>query len=169
MNYERKSNWTFGENKPNSKPIQTQSKPIKPNVKIGKMNISIATIKDYDNEQRTINNERYSKQTQFKPNQSQFPSRNAKNAPPPISIYGECLHRTGPHLRNTRFEKHEEEFQDYKNWPGLKIRATTSLKALAQWSAFLGRKNMPGPTPSGYGTRPSAVMETFIGTTSEAE
>jgi len=39
----------------------------KANVKIGKINISIATIKDYDNEQRTINNERYSKQTQSKP------------------------------------------------------------------------------------------------------
>ena len=43
------------------------------------------------------------------------------------------------------------------------------LKALAQWRAFLGRKNTPGPTPSGYGTVPSAVMETFMGTTSEAE
>jgi len=31
------------------------------------MNISIATIKDYDNEQRTTNNERYSKQSQSKP------------------------------------------------------------------------------------------------------
>ena len=25
------------------------------------------------------------------------------------------------------------------------------------WSAFLGRKNMPGPMPSGYGVAPSAV------------
>jgi len=39
----------------------------KANFKIGKMNISIATIKDYDKEQRTINNERYSKQTQSNP------------------------------------------------------------------------------------------------------
>ena len=39
----------------------------KANVKIGKMNISIATIKDYDKKQRTINNERYSKQSQSKP------------------------------------------------------------------------------------------------------
>jgi len=39
----------------------------KANVKIGKMNISIATIKDYDKKQRTIGNERYSKQTQTKP------------------------------------------------------------------------------------------------------
>jgi hypothetical protein len=34
MNYERKSNWTFGENKPNSKPIQTQTKPIAERVKL---------------------------------------------------------------------------------------------------------------------------------------
>ncbi|GAG56284.1 unnamed protein product [marine sediment metagenome] len=27
--YENKSNWTLGENKPNTNPIQTQSKPIK--------------------------------------------------------------------------------------------------------------------------------------------
>jgi len=40
----------------------------KANVKIGKMNISIATIKDYGKKQRTINNERYSKQSQFKAN-----------------------------------------------------------------------------------------------------
>jgi hypothetical protein len=39
----------------------------KANVKIGKMNISVATIKDYDKKQRTITNERYSKQTQSKP------------------------------------------------------------------------------------------------------
>ena len=39
----------------------------KANFKIGKMNINIAVIKDYDNEQQTTNNERYSKQTQTKP------------------------------------------------------------------------------------------------------
>jgi len=166
MNYERKSDWTPGENKPNSKPIQTQSNPIAERVKLMQSvylqrNMKKNAAKGYEKTKP--------KQTQFKAKQSQFPSRNAKNAPPPISIYGEYLNRTWPHLRNTRFEKHAEEFQDYKNWPGLKIRATTSLKAVAQWSAFLGRKNMPGPTPSGYGTVPSAVMETFIGTTSEAE
>jgi len=42
----------------------------KADVKIDKMNIRIATIKDYDNEQRTTNNEPYSKQTQFKANLS---------------------------------------------------------------------------------------------------
>jgi hypothetical protein len=34
------------------------------------MNISIAAVKPYANEQRPMNNERYSKQTQFKPNSS---------------------------------------------------------------------------------------------------
>ena len=47
-------------NKPNSK-------PNKANVKIGKMNVSVAKLKAYDNEQRTTNNERYSKQTQTNP------------------------------------------------------------------------------------------------------
>ncbi len=36
MNYERKSNWTPGENEPNSKPNKAK-------VKIGKMNISAET------------------------------------------------------------------------------------------------------------------------------
>jgi hypothetical protein len=39
----------------------------KPNVKMGKMTISPATTKPYLNEQQTMNNERYPKQTQSKP------------------------------------------------------------------------------------------------------
>jgi hypothetical protein len=39
----------------------------KPNVKIGKMTISTVATKPYPNEQRTINNEHYSKQTQTNP------------------------------------------------------------------------------------------------------
>jgi hypothetical protein len=39
----------------------------KANVKIGKMNISLSAIKDYNNEQRKISNEHYSKQSQTKP------------------------------------------------------------------------------------------------------
>ena len=39
----------------------------KPNFKMGKMTISTATPKAYANEQRTMNNERYSKQSQTKP------------------------------------------------------------------------------------------------------
>ena len=38
--YERKSNWTLGQNKPNSN-------PIKPNLKRAKMNINSITTKDY--------------------------------------------------------------------------------------------------------------------------
>jgi len=47
-----------------------KTNPNEPNVKVGKMNISIAAVKPYANEQRPMNNERYSKQTQFKPNSS---------------------------------------------------------------------------------------------------
>ena len=55
-------------------PLQIgQNMQNKANVKIGKMNISAAIIKDYDNEQQTINNERYSKQTQTKPNAGLWP------------------------------------------------------------------------------------------------
>jgi hypothetical protein len=39
----------------------------KPNFKIGKINISTAITKSYANEQRTMNNERYPKQTQTNP------------------------------------------------------------------------------------------------------
>jgi len=39
----------------------------KANVKIGNVSASMATIKDYNNQQRTINNERHSKQSQFIP------------------------------------------------------------------------------------------------------
>jgi len=38
--YENISNWTLGENKPNSN-------PIKPNLKIAKMNANVFIIKDY--------------------------------------------------------------------------------------------------------------------------
>jgi len=40
----------------------------KANVKMGNINISTATIKAYAKEQRTLNNEHYPKQSQFKPN-----------------------------------------------------------------------------------------------------
>ncbi len=38
--YENKSNWTLGENKPNSN-------PIKPNLKRAKMNVNLTLTKDY--------------------------------------------------------------------------------------------------------------------------
>jgi len=39
----------------------------KAKVNIGKMNVSATRINGYDNEQRTTDNERYSKQSQTKP------------------------------------------------------------------------------------------------------
>ncbi len=47
-----------------NRPVFLQNKP---NVKIGKMTVSIATLKAYAKKQRTMINERYSKQTQSKP------------------------------------------------------------------------------------------------------
>jgi len=40
MTYENNSNWTLGENKPNSN-------PIKPNLKNAKMNVNLTLTKDY--------------------------------------------------------------------------------------------------------------------------
>jgi hypothetical protein len=42
----------------------------KANFKMGNINISTVATKPYPNEQRTMNNEHYSKQSQFKPNPS---------------------------------------------------------------------------------------------------
>ena len=54
----------------------------KANFKMGKMTISTVTTKCYANEQRTMNNERYSKQTQSKPIlPTQYATRNTKNRP----------------------------------------------------------------------------------------
>jgi len=66
---------------PKNKPKQSQSSnairntqyairntnPIKPNFKMGNINLSTATVKAYAKEQRTMNNERHSKQTQSNP------------------------------------------------------------------------------------------------------
>ncbi len=40
MNYENISNWTIGQNKPNSN-------PIKPNLQKAKMNVNLTLTKDY--------------------------------------------------------------------------------------------------------------------------
>jgi hypothetical protein len=45
MSYENKCNWTLGENKPNSNPIQTQSKPI---CRKGKIDAKSVFTKDYE-------------------------------------------------------------------------------------------------------------------------
>jgi len=69
MNYENKSNWTLGQNKPNSNPIQTQSNPIAERVKM-MQSLYLQRImkknaaKGYEKTKPI--------QTQFKPNQSQF-------------------------------------------------------------------------------------------------
>ena len=47
-----------------NQPVFSQNKP---NFKMGNIDISTATTKAYANEQRTMSNERYSKQTQSKP------------------------------------------------------------------------------------------------------
>ncbi len=44
MDYENKRNWTIGESKPNSNPIQTQSNPI---TRMSKMNVNSFITKDY--------------------------------------------------------------------------------------------------------------------------
>jgi len=54
MAYENKSNWTLGENKPNSNPIRQAcvvcegvAGLIKPNLRKAKMNVSLYIIEDY--------------------------------------------------------------------------------------------------------------------------
>ncbi len=56
--YENKSNWTLGENKPNSN-------PIKPNCRKAKMNVNLYVIEDY---RKKGDFAVQKKQTQFKPN-----------------------------------------------------------------------------------------------------
>jgi len=79
MDYENISDWTLSENKPNSNPKQTKSNPNKANFHKAQMNANSCSTKDYENKRRRGLRKN-------KANQSQFPSRNAKNAPPPISI-----------------------------------------------------------------------------------
>jgi len=71
--------------------IITQNKP---NFKIGNINISTAKTKAYPKEQRTMNNERYSKQTQSNP----IPAR--REAP---AIRKYAIRRQGPLRGNTRY------------------------------------------------------------------
>jgi len=61
----------------------------KPNVKMGNINISTATVKPYPKEQRTMNNEHHSKQTQSNP----IPAR---REPP-------AIRDTQYAIRNTRY------------------------------------------------------------------
>jgi hypothetical protein len=68
----------------------------KPNFKMGNIDISTASTKSYANEQRTINNERYSKQTQTKP----IPQRNT----PPRPLAGRYA------TRNTKNKPKQTQF-----------------------------------------------------------
>jgi len=47
--YENIANWTLGQNKPNSKPIQTQSNPILSAVGGLQMSVNIYCTEDYEN------------------------------------------------------------------------------------------------------------------------
>jgi len=58
MDYENTSDWTLGENKPNSN-------PNKPNFRKAQMNVNLYVIEDYrENDPFAVQK----KQTQFKPN-----------------------------------------------------------------------------------------------------
>ncbi len=65
MAYEYKSNWTLGENKPNSN-------PIKPNLQKAQINVNSLITKDYRKNDAFAVKKTNPIQTQFKPNQSQF-------------------------------------------------------------------------------------------------
>ena len=45
--YENKSNWTLGQNKPNSNPIKPNSNPNKPNCRKGEIDAKCLFTKDY--------------------------------------------------------------------------------------------------------------------------
>ncbi|HUU18819.1 MAG TPA: hypothetical protein VMW72_16835 [Sedimentisphaerales bacterium] len=47
MDYENISDWTLGENKPNSNPIKPNSNPIS---ETPKMDVNLYVIEDYENE-----------------------------------------------------------------------------------------------------------------------
>jgi len=66
MDYDKKDTWWSGKNKPNSKPIQSQTNPI---YEKQKMNVSYIITKGYENKSHFWVK---AKQTQYKPNQTQF-------------------------------------------------------------------------------------------------
>ncbi len=69
--------------KPNSNPIKPNSNPIKPNLRKARMDVSLAITRNYNNEQRTTNNELLFKtnpiQSQFKPNLETTPGPPDRN------------------------------------------------------------------------------------------
>jgi len=83
MDYEKKDTWWSGKNKPNSKPIQTQTNPI---YEKQKTNVNKVLTKGYENKSHFWVK---AKQTQFKPKQTQFvvslPALSAVEGAEPIS------------------------------------------------------------------------------------
>ncbi len=69
MAYENKSDWTLGENKPNTKPIQSQTKPIAERVKLMQ---SVCLQRNMKKNADRGYEKTKPKQTQFKAKQSQF-------------------------------------------------------------------------------------------------
>ncbi len=78
VDYENIANWKLDENKPNSKPIKANTKPIqtqfKPNSWKARMDVSLAITSNYNNEQRTMNNELLFKTKPIKPNFPKIPA-----------------------------------------------------------------------------------------------
>jgi len=83
MAYEYKSNWTLGENKPNSNPIKANTNPIKANT--------------------------MPKQSQFKPNQTQFQTQRLSEpcpaCPPKLLRRWERSRKRSPEFRNPPYEE----------------------------------------------------------------
>jgi len=66
--YENKHDWTLGQNKPNSKPIQTQSNPILSAVGGLQMNVSISLQMAYENKHNWTLSENKPNSNPIKPN-----------------------------------------------------------------------------------------------------
>jgi len=107
----------------------------KANVKIGKITISIVATKPYPNEQRTMNNERHSKQTQSKPisndqSQVQAKSKPISTAKTPCPAC-QPKHCPGPPTGPGAWEPCKDEFQ-WISVPGSALRYVSPLASLGR-------------------------------------
>ena len=72
MNYEQLTMNYANKNKANTKPIKANTNPIqtqnKANSRKARMDVTLAITRNYNNEQRTMNNERLCKTNPIKPN-----------------------------------------------------------------------------------------------------
>jgi len=91
--YENKSNWTLGENKPNSN-------PIKPNFQKAKMNANVFVTKDYENETafRTQKN---------KPNSNPIPEKPKMN----VNLYVIKEYENETAFRLQKYKPKQTQFQ----------------------------------------------------------